>query len=132
MKYNGIIYPNTPFFRKYAGKMIVPAGVDGVTPFLFYAGVSHFIVLSPSDPTPASVTIDGSELGEDDYSYETYGVMTQEMYNEISEEIHELPSSIIGGIFGDLGTIEDISEGEHSITVTTADGSELSITFTVE
>lgn len=28
MKYNGIIYPNTPFFRKYAGKMRLPAGVE--------------------------------------------------------------------------------------------------------
>lgn len=28
MKRNNIIYPNTPFFRKYAGKLIVPAGVE--------------------------------------------------------------------------------------------------------
>lgn len=132
MKYNGIIYPNTPFFRKYAGKLIVPAGVDGVTPFLFYADSSHFIVLSPSDPTPASVTIDGSELGEDDYIFETYGVMTKEMYNTIIEQIPDLPASVIGGIFGDLGIEEEISAGEHSITVTTADGSELTTTFTVE
>lgn len=28
MKRNSIIYPNTPFFRKYAGKLIMPAGVE--------------------------------------------------------------------------------------------------------
>lgn len=28
MKQNGIIYPNTPFFRKYGGKLIMPAGVE--------------------------------------------------------------------------------------------------------
>lgn len=28
MKNNGIIYPNTPFFRKYGGKLIMPAGVE--------------------------------------------------------------------------------------------------------
>ena len=132
MKRNGIIYPNTPFFRKYAGKLIVPAGTDAVTPLLLYVSSNQFVVISPNDPTPASVTIDGSELGEDDYNYETYGVMTKEMYYDVVEEIPDLPASIIGGILGNLGIEEEISAGEHSITVTTADGSELSITFTVE
>jgi len=132
MKRNNIIYPNTPFFRKYVGKLIVPAGADGATSFLFYAGGSHFIVLSPSDPTPDSVTIDGSELGEDDYIFDTHGELTKELYYQLLEQIPNLPASVIGGIVGDLGTTEDISEGEHSISVTTADGSKLSITFTVE
>jgi hypothetical protein len=132
MKRNNIIYPNTPFFRKYVGKLIVPAGADIATPLLLYIGGDQFVVISPSDPTPAIVTIDGSELGEDDYNYETYGVMTKEMYYEILEQFPDLPVSIIGGILGNLGIEEEISAGEHSISVTTADGSELSTTFTVE
>lgn len=64
MKQNGIIYPNTPFFRKYGDKLIMPAGVEdegGVSVELIPAEVAELFGL-PDNPYFEESSGDASAL----------------------------------------------------------------------
>lgn len=118
MKRNGIIYPNTPFFRKYAGKMIVHAGVEGDT-FTLYAGfvedggVYHFaaVAISASDLTGITFEVDGEAVSE-----VSEIIVDENLISEFALAGITIPTSCIG--MNAMLADQDVTAGEHTVSAT--------------
>lgn len=118
MKRNGIIYPNTPFFRKYAGKLIVHAGADGDT-FTLYAGFGENegvyilvgLAISASDLTGITFELDGEAGGE---------VMEMTVDDNLISELAlagvTIPASCIG--MNAAMSENTVTAGEHTVSAT--------------
>lgn len=118
MKRNGIIYPNTPFFRKYAGKLIVPAGAEGDT-FTLYAGFEDdsgtyylaAVAISASDLTGITFEVDGEAGGE---------VMEMTVDDNLISEFAlagvTIPASCIG--MNAALSQNTVMAGEHTVSAT--------------
>ena len=118
MKYNGIIYPNTPFFRKYAGKLIVPAGVEGDA-FLFYAawleeGGEYILVglaISASTLTGITFEVDGEPGGE-----LIEMIVDDNLISKFALAGVTIPASCIG--MNAAASQNIVTAGEHTVSAT--------------
>lgn len=119
MKRNGIIYPNTPFFRKYAGKLIIPACADGDS-FLFYAawmeveGGEYILVgvaISASTLTGITFEVDGEAGGE---AAET--IVDENLISEFALAGITIPTSCIG--MNAALSENTVTAGEHTVSAT--------------
>ena len=118
MKRNGIIYPNTPFFRKYAGKLIVPAGAEGDT-FTLYAGFEddsgtyHLaaVAISASDLTGITFEVDGEPGGE-----VTEMIVDENLISEFALAGVTIPASCIG--MNAALVDQPVTTGEHTVSAT--------------
>lgn len=118
MKYNGIIYPNTPFFRKYAGKLIVPAGAEGDT-FTLYAGFeddsgTYYLVavaISASDLTGITFEVDGEAGGE-----VSEIIVDENLISEFALAGVTIPTSCIG--MNAMVATQVVTAGEHTVSAT--------------
>ena len=118
MKYNGIIYPNTPFFRKYAGKMIVPAGADGDT-FTLYAGFEEdggvyylvAVAISASDLTGITFEVDGEPGGE-----AAEIIVDDNLISELALAGVTIPASCIG--MNAALSENTVTAGDHMVSAT--------------
>lgn len=118
MKYNGIIYPNTPFFRKYAGKMIVPAGVEGDS-FMFYAAwqenegeyILVGLAISASDLTGITFEVDGETGGE-----VIEMIVDDNLISELALAGVTIPASCIG--MNAALSENSVTAGEHTVSAT--------------
>lgn len=119
MKRNNIIYPNTPFFRKYAGKLLVPAGVDGDT-FLFYAAwyedageyILAAVAISANDLAGITFKIDGEAGGE---VIET--IVDDNLISDVALAGVTIPASCIG-MNAALVEQSPVTAGEHTVSAT--------------
>lgn len=120
MKRNKIIYPNTPFFRKYAGKLLVPAGADGDSDsFLFYAawmgeeGVYILLgaAISAVNLTGITFEVDGETGGE---LVET--IVDDNLISEFALAGVTIPASCIG-MNASLSPTP-VTAGEHTVRAT--------------
>lgn len=135
MKYNGIIYPNTPFFRKYAGKMIVPAGADegGGDIILVPSDISEVMIGVPN-PTLSTATVGSLLLSKPEVEsfvctvdgVTTEGVtgmavITQEIVDTFPEgEARDYMAAHIGWYYGEAGAQnpETLTAGTtHAVTI---------------
>jgi len=134
MKYNGIIYPNTPFFRKYAGKLIVPAGVDGEAMYLelvLGSELSFGLFLAEPIKEQFDLLLDDVELMQDtDFTLEDIGVLSKNQVEWIADLFPTLP--LLTGYYAySINLTEDsVAAGEHTLTAV-VDGKAVSTTFTV-
>lgn len=118
MKRNNIIYPNTPFFRKYAGKLIVPAGTEGDS-FLFYAAwfdnegeyVLVGLAISASDLTGITFEVDGEAGGE---------VMEMTVDDNLISEFALAGVTIPASCIGMNAALSEntVTAGEHTVSAT--------------
>ena len=135
MKRNGIIYPNTPFFRKYAGKLIVPAGAEegGADIILLPSEYSEVAIGSPN-PTLSTETVGGFLLSKPEVEsfvctvdgVTTEGqtgmaVLIQEIVDTFPEgEVRNYMAAHIGWYFGEAGAQnpETLTAGTtHAVTI---------------
>lgn len=141
MKYNGIIYPNTPFFRKYAGKMIVPAGADSGNTELLPSEIMEemgmnsnpmleatallFFIVSPVE-TPAIVaTVDGDPVINPVISLV---LVDESMIEDFPEgDLRSYLTDRIGMYVGEIGTStpDTLTEGTTHDVVITVSGVEI-------
>ena len=135
MKRNDIIYPNTPFFRKYAGKLIVPAGVDGEAMYLELAlgsEVSFGLFLAEPMKEKFDLLLDEVELTQEtDFTLSDAGVISKDMAEQFAEFFPALP--LLTGYYAyNIELTEgSVATGEHTLTAV-VDGKAVSTTFTVE
>lgn len=119
MKYNGIIYPNTPFFRKYAGKLIIPAGADDES-FLFYAVwfgeageyILAAVAISANDLAGITFKIDGEAGGE-----VIEMIVDDNLISEFALAGVTIPASCIG-MNATLVEQSPVTAGEHTVSAT--------------
>lgn len=116
MKRNSIIYPNTPFFRKYAGKLIMPAGVEeggGVAFELIPVEVTSVIAGITSNPyfevsggdAAAVFALAGPSAESMRFSIDN---LTAEYTGSDSDDIFNVSPMIIN---------EEFLEGAHSVDI---------------
>lgn len=135
MKRNGIIYPNTPFFRKYAGKLIVPAGVDGEAMYLELAlgsEVSFGLFLAEPMKEQFDLLLDDVKLTQEtDFTLDDVGVLSKDMAEQIADFFPTLP--LLAGYYAYMINLTEgsVAAGEHTLTAV-VDGKSVSTTFTVE
>lgn len=136
MKSNGIIYPNTPYFRRFGGKIRIPAGVDEGGKNLYVELVDEFIlyVFSKDEINTIEVKIDDTILtSPTDYGIEAVGQIDEDMAAAIKEMFPDLPD-IVGwfgyGIAFTDNMFYGVSVGEHTLVITANDESASAIIVT--
>lgn len=133
MKGNNIIYPNTPFFRKYAGKLIMPAGVEEeggaafelipaeVTSVVFGTAANPYFEVSGDDAVAlfalVGPSVESVQFGIDNLTAEYTGSDSDDIFNvspliineEFLEEAHNVGIDYFDDKIGQYVTIITIA-----------------------
>lgn len=117
MKRNGIIYPNTPFFRKYAGKMRIPlGGCSKPIMFAYPIDIFQWYTLIFSETAVEDATFKANGGNVEICVFVDAFLIDAELYASLLEILPDVPQSVIGSYASVYEIFQPIAGSEFTLT----------------